>query len=203
MPAKNSRSKTPAPAVPRYQIKITLTGSGPSIWRRLVVRKDLPLDLLSDVIQIAMGWEGCHLHQFITGTTRATRVFYGVADPDFGPVDEDILDERDYTLAQLAPAAKRKFRYEYDFGDGWEHEVVVEKTLPPDPAFKYSVCLAGENACPPEDCGGIGGFYRLLEALADPEDPEHEEMQGWVEADWNPAAFDCERVNAGLKKFKA
>ena len=133
----------------------------------------------------------------------ATRVFYGVADPDFGPVDEDILDERDYTLAQLAPAAKRKFRYEYDFGDGWEHEVVVEKTLPPDPAFKYSVCLAGENACPPEDCGGIGGFCRLLEALADPEDPEHEEMQGWVEADWNPAAFDCARVNADLKRFKA
>lgn len=203
MPAKKSRSQTPAPAVPLYQVKITLAGSSPPIWRRLVVRKNLPLDLLSSVIQITMGWEGCHLHQFITGTTRATRVYYGVTDPDFGSVDEDILDQRDYTLAQLAPAAKRKFRYEYDFGDSWEHEVVVEKTLPPDPAFKHSLCLAGANACPPEDCGGLSGFYRLLDFLADPNNPEHEEMRDWVEEDWNPAAFDCERVNAGLGEFKA
>src|SRR5262249_31300095 len=125
------------------------------------------LDRLHTVIQLVMGWTNSHLHQFTVDQTR-----YGVPDPDFG----GILNEKQYTLRDLAPAAKKKFIYEYDFGDSWYHEVKVEKALPADPNFKHPVCLAGENAGPPEDCGGIPGYYRLLEVLADPKNPEYQEM---------------------------
>ncbi|HEY5893845.1 MAG TPA: plasmid pRiA4b ORF-3 family protein [Chthoniobacterales bacterium] len=184
--------------VPLYQIKITLKWSKPAIWRRVVVRADMRLDRLHDTIQIAMGWEDCHLHQFVVG-----RIFYGMPDPgDFG-YGKEILNERRYAVADLAPAAKAKFVYEYDFGDGWEHDVNVEKVLPHDASFKHPVCLAGKNACPPEDCGGMGGYYALLETLADPQDAEHEEMLDWIGGEWDATSFDLDETNAALKRIKA
>ena len=187
--------------MPLYQLKITLKWSKPPIWRRVVVRGNMKLDRLHDVIQVAMGWNDSHLHQFIAGSS-AGRAIFGVADPDFDEMGET-LDERRYTLADLAPIAKKKFIYEYDFGDSWEHEVVVEKVLPPDPEFTHPICLAGANAAPPEDCGGIPGFYRLLEIMADPTDPEYEEMKEWVGGEFNPAQFDADRVNTALQCLKA
>lgn len=176
-----------------FQLKITLKYSRPPIWRRVVVRSDMRLDRLHTVIQLVMGWINDHLHQFTVG-----QACYGEPDPDSGT-----LNEKRYTLRDLAPAAKKKFIYDYDFGDSWEHEVKVEKVLPADHNFKHPVCVGGENACPPEDCGGIPGYYRLLEILADPKNPEHEEMKEWVGEELDPTRFNCEEANAFLAQIKA
>jgi hypothetical protein len=181
-----------------YQLKVTLKWSKPPIWRRIVVRGGLKLNLLHDVIQIAMGWTDSHLHQFMTGS-RDTRRFYGVSDPEAG---SDMLNERRYTVADLAPRVKAKFVYEYDFGDGWEHEIAVENILPPDPGLKHPTCLAGANACPPEDCGGIHGYSYLLEILANPEHPEYPERMDWLGDEFDPTAFSLEDVNRVLKRLK-
>src|SRR3954469_3483816 len=141
--------------VPLYQIKITLKNSKPPIWRRVIVRADMPLPRFHSVIQIVMGWTNSHLYQFHAGENR-----YSTPNPEFSDMaGDDELDENDYTVADVLPAPRKKLIYEYDFGDSWYHEVLVEKVLPPDPSFKHPLCLAGENACPPEDCGGIWGYY--------------------------------------------
>ncbi len=191
----------PGAGVPLYQLKITLKWSKPPIWRRVVVRGDMTLDRLHDIIQIAMGWTDSHLHQFITGS-GVSRTFYGRPNPEFADLGSGMLNEKRYSVADLAPAAKRKFIYEYDFGDGWEHDVVVEKILPPDPAFKHPMCLAGANACPPEDCGGIGGYYNLLKILRDPQHPDHADMKDWIGGDLNAAEFRVESVNLVFKRLK-
>jgi hypothetical protein len=183
---------------PLYRLKITLHDCKPPIWRRIVVRADMKLDRLHRVIQTAMGWSDCHLHQFVVG-----RVFYGVPDREGDDFGTETLNEKRYTVADLAPVAKRKFIYEYDFGDSWEHEVLVEQILPPDADFKHPVCLAGANASPPEDCGGIPGYYDLLAALADPKHEQHEEMKEWVGGAWDATRFSLEDANAGLKRIKA
>jgi len=188
--------------VPLYQLKITLKWSKPPIWRRVVVRANMSLDRLHGVIQFAMGWTDSHLHQFIVGA-GFVRTYYGKPDSEFADMGSEMLNEKRYTVADLAPAAKKKFIYEYDFGDGWQHEVVVEKFLPPDPTFRHPVCLAGANACPPEDCGGMGGYYNLLEVMADPKHPEHEEMKEWIGGGLDAAQFDLDGINAVLKRLKA
>ncbi len=185
-----------------YQLKITLKWSKPPIWRRVVVRADMRLDRLHGVIQIVMGWTDSHLHQFIA-SAGFVRTYYGNTNPEFGDMGSETLSEKRYTVADLAPATKRKFIYEYDFGDGWQHDVVAEKILPPDPSFKHAVCLAGANACPPEDCGGIGGYYNLLEVMADPKHPGHAEMKEWIGGGLDAAEFDLNGVNAVLKRLKA
>ena len=191
-----------AGGTPLYQLKITLRRSKPPIWRRVVVRADMRLDRLHQVIQIAMGWTNSHLHQFSAGSGFAL-TFYGTPDPECAGMGSQTLNEKRYTIADLAPAARRKFGYEYDFGDSWEHQVAVEKVLPPDAAFKHPVCLAGANACPPEDCGGIWGYYDLIAILADPKHPEHEERKEWMGGEIDPAAFDLDQVNIWLKELKA
>ena len=202
MTTRTSRVKKRVTEAPLYQLKMTLKWSKPPIWRRVVVRADLRLDRLHHVIQIAMGWPNSHLHQFIVGRGPAL-LYYGIRNPDFDDMGYNVLNERRHTLTDVAPAAKRKFIYEYDFGDGWEHEVVVEKLLPSDPTFKHPVCIAGANACPPEDCGGIGGYYNLLEILADPKHPEYEEMKDWIGGELNAEAFNVETVNKALNKLAA
>ena len=202
MPRYTTWVKARSPDAPLYQLKITLRHSTPAIWRRVVVSADMTLDCLHDVIQIVMGWTNSHLHQFITGRGSAV-IYYGLPDPQFADMGNEMLNERRYSVADLAPAAKRKFVYEYDFGDSWMHEIVVEKILPADANFKHPVCLAGANACPPEDCGGIGGYYDLLEILADPKHPEHEDMKDWIGGGLDAAAFSVEGVNKALKQIVA
>ena len=184
--------------IPLNQLKITLRHSKPPIWRRVVVRADMTLACLHEVIQAAMGWTGSHMHQF-----RLGRVYYGIPDPDFDDLGGETLNEKQYTLADLAPVAKRKFIYEYDFGDSWEHVVLVEKVLPPDPAFKHPVCLTGANQRPPEDCGGIPGYYDLLTALADPKHKQHAALKEWVGGEWDGSRFSLEETNARLKRLSA
>ena len=181
-----------------FQLKITLRYSKPPIWRRVLVRADMPLDRLHHVIQIVMGWTNSHLHQFVLG-----RTYYGVPDPESDSFGPETLNEKRHTVADLAPAPRKKFIYEYDFGDSWQHEVLVEKVLAPDATLKHPVCLAGANACPPEDCGGIPGYYDLLEAMADPQHERHEEMKEWLGGDWEASSFDVEETNLDLKRIKA
>ena len=188
--------KQPAPSSTLYELKITLRGSDPAIWRRIQVPGDIKLDRLHRVFQIAMGWEDSHLHQFVKPP-----LVYSVPS-EMGYASPDQRDERRFRLADLVRRKRASFIYEYDYGDSWKHDVVVEKIVPAGPEEKRAVCLAGENACPPEDCGGIWGYYELLEAVKDPNDEEHEEMLEWLGEDFDPGRFDLENVNATLGKLK-
>ncbi len=193
----------PTGGTPRYQLKITLKYSRPVIWRRIVVPASFKLDRLHDVIQRVMPWTNSHLHHFMVGTPYGRDcAFYGQPNSEFAGLGSDELDEKRFTLADIAPGAKAKFIYEYDFGDGWEHQIVVEKVLPPEAGFKHVICLAGANACPPDDCGGIPGYYQMLEIIADPKHPEQESMKEWLGGEWDPARFDLDGANAALKRFK-
>lgn len=175
------------------QVKISLLGtSKPPVWRRLLIPAAIRLDRLHDVIQAAMGWQDCHMHAFADGSCE-----YGLADPELGH-----RDERKATLDRLLEREGERIRYTYDFGDNWEHEIVVEKALTVEPGVRYPVCVAGNGACPPEDCGGVWGYEHLREVLADPADEEHEEMLQWLglqtDAEFDPARFDVDGVNRAL-----
>ena len=183
------------PGIPRYQLKITLRGSRPAIWRRFVVAAGIPLHRLHTVIQRVMGWTDSHLHLFKVGSAH-----YGIPDWETGL---EIHQERHYALHEIAPGPGKKFIYEYDFGDGWEHTVAVEQELPPDAAFKHPLCLGGERACPPEDCGGISGYHEFLTAMGDPQHEEHADMKRWIGGAWDPKRFDLQLINRRLKQLKA
>jgi hypothetical protein len=150
---------------------------------------------LHQVIQIAMGWGDCHLHEFTVGGEQI-----GVPDPDWDN-DASVVDERRVELADAAPQAKKRFRYTYDFGDDWEHTILVEKILPPDPTLELPLCVKGKRACPPEDCGGPWGYTELLATLADPNDPEHEDMLEWLGGELDAEAFDPDTVTEMLRDF--
>ena len=179
-----------------YQIKVTLNHSKPPIWRRLQVPANTRLDKLHSIIQVAMGWWNAHLHQFIVGDT-----YIGELHPDYDMWGAEMLDEKKYRLNQIAPGEKTKFVYEYDFGDSWEHVILVEKILPPEPGVHYPRCIKGKRAGPPEDVGGIWGYEDFLEAIKDPKHPQHEAMLEWASDDFDPEAFDMTGVNEALEKL--
>ena len=179
------------------QLKISLAESAPPIWRRVQVPSTMHLGDLHSLIQIAMGWQNSHMHQFRVGKTC-----YGPLYPeDFDGVTET-KDEDKITIGEVLTKAKAKLVYEYDFGDSWEHEIVMEKLLPSEQGVKYPVCLDGKRACPPEDCGGVWGYANMLEILDDPEHPEYEEMLEWLGEEFDPDAFSVEAVNKMLRKVR-
>ena len=180
-----------------YQLKVTLLGTRPAIWRRLLVPADLTLAQLHDVLQIAMGWQECHLHEFSAGGRH-----FGRPDPEdrfmgMPPVE----NERRVRLSSVLHRIGAKAIYTYDFGDSWEHSIVLEKRLPATSTIAYPMCTDGQLACPPEDCGGIGGFYDLLDALCDPTHEQHKELRDWVGGDYDPEAFSMEAVNQILTRL--
>lgn len=174
-----------------YQIKVTLLWTAPPIWRRLLVPSDITLSNLHDLLQLAMGWTDSHLHEFLFRGQC-----YGPTDPERGVAEG--IDERKVRLNQLLVRVGAKIVYTYDFGDGWEHGIVLEKGLPVDPNMAYPLCTGGVGACPPEDCGGIGGFYRLLEVIRNPQHDEYEELLEWVGEDYDPEKFSIEAINRAL-----
>ncbi len=203
MASKTGSRKRARSAGPTYQLKITLRGSKPPIWRRILVPGNCDLELVHAAIQAAMGWSDDHLHAFIIeGQEYSGRTPFG------DKIDSDGLDAAGYRLADVVPQEKSKFSYEYDFGDGWEHVILVEKILPPPepggaPAASQSFfCLAGEGACPLEDCGGIWGYYHLLEVLQNPKHSEHEEMKEWAGGIIDPDAFDLGAANKRLSHLR-
>ncbi len=176
-----------------YQLKVTLKYLRPPIWRRLQVSNNVTLQKLRNILQDAMGWYGGHLHQFtIQGAN------YGEPDPQYEGMGMEMKNEKRFRLDQVVSAPKSKFIYEYDFGDSWMHEILVEKILPPEKGIRSPVCLAGARACPPEDCGGVGGYANLLEAINDPGHPEHEDLLEWVGGGFDPEAFDLVHINARM-----
>jgi hypothetical protein len=179
-----------------YQLKVTLRGSKPPIWRRILVPADTSLSKLHRILQATMGWYDAHLHQFIVG-----RTFYSPPS-GYGFDELDAESTRGVKLNMIAPREKSKFIYEYDFGDSWEHEILVEKILPREPGTRYPVCIKGKRACPPEDCGGVWGYAALLETIADPSHPEHEEMLEWLGNGFDPEAFDLEAINQRLRSIR-
>lgn len=177
-----------------FQLRITLLDIEPMIWRRVLVSQDLTLPRLHSVFQTVMGWTNAHLHQFTVGDLR-----FGDPDPDFEPGP---IDYRRITLNQIAPHRGSTCVYEYDFGDSWDHLIEVEEELPVETvAGQIPLCLAGERACPPEDCGGPGGYARFLEAIRDQQHPEHDGYREWAGGDFDPDAFNFERVNQALARL--
>ncbi len=179
---------------PIYQIKVTLDDTHPPIWRRFLVSGNTTLFDLHHILQIVMGWTNSHLHMFtINGE------FYGdPADDEYGELGT--RNEKKFKLGKLIPEAGKRFSYEYDFGDSWEHTLLVEKILPPEKGQHYPVCIKGKRACPPEDVGGVWGYIGFLEAIADPDHPEHDEYIEWIGDDFNPQAFDLDEINEALRQ---
>jgi hypothetical protein len=181
-----------------YQFKITLLDIKPTIWRRIQA-PDCTLPDLHRYIQAAFGWSDYHLHQFEIGG-----VLYSQPAPDGEDFDLDFEDETDVLLSKLLPKSAERSRwiYEYDFGDGWRHEVLFEGFPPIDPKAKYPICLEGERACPPEDCGGTSGYGDYLAAIADIDHEQHEEMLEW-RGPFDPKAFDAKKATKEMRKVKS
>ncbi|MGM0589644.1 MAG: plasmid pRiA4b ORF-3 family protein [Bacteroidota bacterium] len=180
-------------AVKTYQLYIELADSKPKIWRRFLVPGDILLSDLHLIIQTVMGWTNSHLHQFFKDG-----IFY---EP---PEEDDLWDSAgtDYTgikLNKLLNKKKDHIQYEYDFGDGWIHKLVLEDIINEDQS-ELPVCLDGAMACPPEDCGGIGGYQFMKEILKDPKHPEYEFFTDWVGEHFDPDKCDIPWINKMLKK---
>lgn len=180
-----------------YQIQIALKECKPKIWRRLLIPSNLLLSDLHKIIQTAMGWTNTHLHQFIKN-----RTYYTVKMEGDDMWDEmDNVDYKKMKISDLLTKEKERISYEYDFGDGWQHEVILEKILPVDDTIKYPICLTGKMNCPPEDCGGVWGYENMLEILKQPKHEEYEELVEWLgDEDFDPEYFDKEEVNELLRE---
>jgi hypothetical protein len=179
-----------------YQFKITLLESNPQIWRRIQV-KDCTLDKLHERIQTAMGWTNSHLHQFEVDGER-----YG--DPellDDGFEDFECVDSTVTKISKIVPKDGKRcqFLYEYDFGDGWEHEVMFEGCLIAEKGARYPVCVEGERNCPPEDVGGVWGYAEFLEAIANPKHEEHDRMLEWA-GEFDPEEFDAGETTKTMRR---
>ena len=170
---------------------ISLRGVQPEIWREIVVPGSLDLSELSWVLLDTMGWEGYHLHVYDIGGE-----LYGDMDSDDAE-DSDFLDEADLKLSDVVKAVGHGFRYDYDFGDGWEHDVTLT-VIDPDDYLVVPGCMAGARACPPEDCGGPDGYAHLLEVLADPTHREHAELSAWAPEGFDSEWFRTDDVNSVL-----
>ncbi|MET7865113.1 plasmid pRiA4b ORF-3 family protein [Micromonospora taraxaci] len=181
-----------------FQLKMSLASVRPPVWRRVLVPAGYTLDRLHRVVQHAMGWRDCHLHSF-----EIDAVQYGEPDPDG---ELGLHDELDARLDAVLGKGSR-FSYTYDFGDWWEHDLVVEDALTVDPDERYPVCLAGERACPPEGIGGPLGYRALLVAMddqaapADLADPRLALLRDWAGVTFDPSRFDPDRATTLLRRF--
>jgi len=178
-----------------YQFKITLKNIKPDIWRKIEVPENYTFWDLHVAIQDAMGWTDSHLHLFEIKEPRTGKKL------DFGlPVEEDfwgeleILPGWEEKIVNFFNMENRRAIYEYDFGDSWIHRILLQKIKPREKDVQYPRCIGGKRACPPEDCGGTGGYYELLDILSDPEHPEHDSMVMWAGKEYDPEFFDPEEV---------
>jgi hypothetical protein len=176
-----------------YQLRISLLGTDPEIWRTIQVPGGTKFSNLHNVIQIAMGWENAHLYHFIVDKQFIC--------PDESAQDGEAIKSSKVVLQDVASRTGHKLQYEYDFGDSWEHEIVVEQLLAPEKGASYPRCIAGERACPPEDCGGTWGYERVLGALKDRENPDYAEVLEWLGDGYDPEKFDMAEVDTRLKNI--
>ena len=177
-----------------YELKLEMLEVEPLIWRRLLVPGSITLAQLHEVIQTAMGWTNSHLHEFVVGE-------HSYSDPEF-EIDE-ARSEYSYHLATLAPGVRNTITYLYDFGDGWEHQIRVERIIEDDTRYPgRPVCLAGARNCPPEDCGGPGGYQNFLKAIGNKKHKEHKELIEWIGGSFDPEHFDLDEVNDLLRQIE-
>ena len=174
-----------------YQFKITLKGTKPPIWRRILVPETYTFWDLHVAIQDAMGWDDYHLHEFTLLSPKTGRkVKIGIPSDEDVDYGWEVLAEWNQKIAHYFSSENSKADYVYDFGDGWEHSIKLEKILPRETGVAYPRCIGGKRACPPEDCGGIGGYAEFLEAIGDPANELHEDMLDWVGGCFDPDDFD-------------
>jgi len=185
-------------AVEIYELEITLLASKPRIWRRFEAKNNCSLKSLHDVIQVVIGWEDCHLHEFHIGDW-----VYASLDPEFDDLDDrEIRDEQRTRLDHVLGGEGFRFRYRYDLGDDWMHELEVVNVSQPTKGASYPICLAGERACPPEDVGGVWGYANMLDAIANSKHGEHEQYVEWLGDTFDPEAFDPKVVNRMLRRIR-
>ena len=181
------------------ELDITLQNSNPKIWRRVLVPADLNFRELHYVIQFSMGWTNSHLHQFIVG--QYDRCIGILLEDDFDDVDME--DGREVNISELLEKRKDKIKYEYDFGDSWEHLVEVKNVHKIEAGKYYPVVIGGAMACPPEDCGGVWGYADLVATMKKKGTVVYEEMLAWLGEDFDPAKFSMEEINKTFfKNFK-
>jgi hypothetical protein len=171
-----------------YQLKLTLIDSQPPIWRRVQVESGVTLDRLHHILQIVMGWINSHMHGF-----RVPQRTQAASRPRLLPVES--ADEKATRLSDLLRRPRDWCVYDYDFGDGWEHQLLLEEVVARVPSARYPMVLAGRGACPPEDVGGLSGYYHFLQVMKDPKHPEHEDMLEWVGGNFDPTAFNAYDIN--------
>ena len=174
-----------------YQIQIALKDSKPKIWRRVLVESDILLVDFHKIIQTTMGWTNSHLHQFEKGQVN------------FAPDEfelEDTKDSRKVKLNSLLNKENEKIKYEYDFGDSWLHDIILEKILPFEKTTELPSCIGGKRNCPPDDCGGIWGYTDLLEIISNSKHKEYNEMMEWLGGEFDPDYFDMKEKNEMLKE---
>lgn len=191
-PVRNARVKEKA-----LTLSVTLLGSDPPIWRRLEVLSTMTLGDLHYALQIAMGWTNSHLHEF-----EVKNKTYGVPHPDYDDYGKTVLDEDEVTVGEVLKRKGARCLYRYDFGDDWEHEVRVEASSKREKGVNYPRVVDGAMACPPEDSGGMYGYYRILDILDDPEDDEYEDYEEWMPPNFDPEAFDVKSANKEMKRIE-
>jgi len=196
-PGKKTRSQKGHNSRQVYQIKVALLEVEPLIWRRFLVPTSVTLHRLHLILQDVMGWSNYHLYRFKIG-----REEYGEPDPDNEFNELNFKNSRRTKLGQVVTRKGNTFRYEYDFGDSWEHMLLVEDILQYQSDMRYPVCLTGERACPPEDCGGPYGYADLLEIIADPSHEDYHDMMTWLGGHFDPESFDIEIANLKLKSMR-
>ena len=184
-------------------LKVTLSyTSKPPVWRKIHLAADATFEDLHHAIQVSFGWENYHLWEF------APKPYRG--DPRIGPPQDGMFDgfgepmqvASEVLLSTVFDQPKAKFSYLYDMGDSWEHQIVLEKIT--DEPAPFPQCVAGKGACPPEDCGGIPGYYELVEAINNPKHRNHADMMDWMGLEegekWDVTAFDLEETQGEMKR---
>jgi hypothetical protein len=180
-----------------YRLKVTLAETEPAVWRRILIPSTVTLHRLHLILQEVMGWTNSHLYRFQVGAKE-----YGEPDPDNEFNELHFINSKRAKLGQVITVKGNAFVYEYDFGDSWIHDLVVEDILEPESVARYPICLEGERACPPEDCGGPYGYSRLLGIIVNPEHEEYRETITWLGGHFRPALFSVEKVNRYLKPIR-
>ncbi len=182
-----------------YQLKVQLEGVRPTIWRRFLISNISTLEDFHHTIQIVMGWTNSHLHQFIAEQSR-----YGMVDPEFGmDWDDDLQNELNFKVKDLLKNEGNSILYEYDFGDGWNHKITLEKILSFTKGKFLPECIKGKRGCPPEDIGGVWGYGDFLAKWSDDNHPEYEELREWAGNYFDPEIFDLSETNEILQEVFA
>jgi len=188
MPKGRKGERSGDTARPIYQLKVTLIDSQPPIWRRVQVDSSVTLERLHHTLQVLMGWTNSHMHGF-----RIPQPAQRAQRRRLIPVES--ADEKATRLGDLLRRPKDWCVYDYDFGDGWEHQLFLEEVVARSPSARYPMVLAGRGACPPEDVGGLPGYHHFLQVMNDPKHPEHEDMLDWAGGSFDPTAFNAHEIN--------